>query len=242
MSRQGYSPRQDVQIFPIENLIAFFLMRTVLSCRLTPYNNIGVENVPWFLPGAPRLPQRHRGSCVDPQPACLRRRYAGTNTRRRSWTSSSALWSIDMLGPLKLDFRPEAYAEPLTSRTPQCSATCGITAFHNSVGVGGPNAYDEALEFISAWSGFAGRNSDVFSLVGIASDLDHAKAKHKIAVIMGLQNAEQFRETKDVKDFYPTRPALRTVDLQQPESASAAARPSASTAASATTASKSSKR
>jgi membrane dipeptidase len=109
---------------------------------------------------------------------------------------------IDMLGPLKLDFRPEAYAEPLTEQEAAMFRTCGITAFHNSVGVGGPNAYDEALEFISAWSGFAGRNSDVFSLVGIASDLDHAKAKHKIAVIMGLQNAEQFREAKDVKDFY----------------------------------------
>jgi membrane dipeptidase len=109
---------------------------------------------------------------------------------------------IDMLGPLKLDFRPEAYAEPLTEQEAAMFRTCGITAFHNSVGVGGPNAYDEALEFISAWSGFAGRNSDVFSLVGIVSDLDHAKAKHKIAVIMGLQNAEQFREAKDVKDFY----------------------------------------
>jgi membrane dipeptidase len=109
---------------------------------------------------------------------------------------------IDMLGPLKLDFRPEAYAEPLSEQDAAMFRICGITAFHNSVGVGGPNAYDEALQFICAWSGFAGRNSDVFSLVGIAADLDHAKAKHKIAVIMGLQNAEQFREAKDVKDFY----------------------------------------
>src|ERR1700761_8330175 len=109
---------------------------------------------------------------------------------------------IDMLGPLKLDFRPEAFAEPLTEQEAAMFRTCGITAFHNSVGVGGPNAYDEALQFIAAWSGFAGRNSDVFSLVGTAADLDHAKSKHKTAVIMGLQNAEQFREPKDVKDFY----------------------------------------
>ena len=109
---------------------------------------------------------------------------------------------VDMLGPLKLDFRPEAYAEPLSEQDAAMFRICGITAFHNSVGVGGPNAYDEALQFICAWSGFAGRNSDVFSLVGIAADLDQAKAKHKIAVIMGLQNAEQFREPKDVKEFY----------------------------------------
>ncbi len=55
---------------------------------------------------------------------------------------------------------------------------------------------------MAAWSGFAGRNSEVFSLVGTAADLDRAKAKHKIAVIMGLQNADEFREPKDVKDFY----------------------------------------
>jgi len=109
---------------------------------------------------------------------------------------------IDMLGPLKLDFRPEVYGEPLSEQDAAMFRACGITAFHNSFGIGGPNAYDEALQFISAWSGFAGRNSDVFSLVGTAVDLDHAKAKHKIAVIIGLQNAEQFREPKDVKDFY----------------------------------------
>jgi membrane dipeptidase len=109
---------------------------------------------------------------------------------------------IDMLGPLKLDFRPEAYAVPLTDAEADMFRSSGITAFHNSVGVGGASAYEDALQFIAAWSGFAGRNSDVFTLVGRAQDLDHAKAKQKIAVIMGLQNADEFREPKEVKAFY----------------------------------------
>ncbi len=109
---------------------------------------------------------------------------------------------IDMLAPLKLDFRPEAYALPLTDAEAAMFRTCGITGFHNSVGVGGASAYDDALEFIAAWSGFVGRNSHVFSLVGGAGDLDLAKSKQKIAVIMGLQNADEFREPKDVKAFY----------------------------------------
>jgi membrane dipeptidase len=109
---------------------------------------------------------------------------------------------IDMLAPLKLDFRPEAYALPLTDSEAAMFRTCGITGFHNSVGVGGASAYEDALQFIAAWSGFAGRNSHVFSLVGKADDLDAAKAKQKIAVIMGLQNADEFREPKDVKAFY----------------------------------------
>jgi membrane dipeptidase len=109
---------------------------------------------------------------------------------------------IDMLAPLKLDFRPEAYAQPLTDSETAMFRSCGITGFHNSVGVGGASAYDDALQFIAAWSGFVGRNTDVFTLVGRASDLDHAKARQKIAVIMGLQNADEFREPKDVKAFY----------------------------------------
>jgi membrane dipeptidase len=109
---------------------------------------------------------------------------------------------IDMLGPLKLDFRPEAFALPLTDAEAAMFRSSGITAFHNSVGVGGASAYSDGLEFIAAWSGFVGRNAEVFSLVGRAQDIDHAKAKQKIAVIMGLQNADEFREAKDVKAFY----------------------------------------
>src|SRR5258708_8057018 len=107
-----------------------------------------------------------------------------------------------MLGPVKLDFRPEAYATPLTDAETAMFRSSGITAFHNSVGVGGAGAYDDALQFIAAWSGFVGRNSEVFSLVGRAEDIDHAKAKQKIAVIIGLQNADEFRDPKDVKAFF----------------------------------------
>jgi membrane dipeptidase len=109
---------------------------------------------------------------------------------------------IDMLAPLKLDFTPEAFAMPLTDAEADMFRSSGITAFHNSIGVGGAGAYDDALQFIAAWSGFVGRNSDVFSLIGRAEDIDHAKAKKKIAVIMGLQNADEFRAPKDVEAFY----------------------------------------
>src|SRR6185369_5505896 len=78
----------------------------------------------------------------------------------------------------------------------------GITAFHNSIGTGGPSAVEETLQFIAAWQGYAGRNSHVFSLVGTAADLDRAKKERKIAVIMGVQNAEHFRQPSDVKAFY----------------------------------------
>jgi membrane dipeptidase len=109
---------------------------------------------------------------------------------------------IDMLAVLKLDFTPEAFALPATDEEAAMFRSCGITGFHNSVGLGGPTAYDDALSFLAAWQGYVGRNSHIYSLVGRAADLDTAKANKKIAVIMGIQNADHFREPKDVKAFY----------------------------------------
>lgn len=109
---------------------------------------------------------------------------------------------IDMLAPLKIDFRPEYYAAPLSEKDAADFRASGITGFHNAVGVGGPDARSAVLAWMSAWQGFAGRNSHVFSLVGLAADLDRAKREGKCAVIMGLQNSDHFASVKDVKTFY----------------------------------------
>jgi membrane dipeptidase len=109
---------------------------------------------------------------------------------------------IDMLAPLKLDFRPEYYAAPLSEKDAADFRASGITGLHNAVGMGGPDAYAETLSWIAAWQGFAARNSHVFTLVDKAADLDRAKKDGKCAVIMGLQNSEHFRTASDVKHFY----------------------------------------
>jgi len=109
---------------------------------------------------------------------------------------------IDMLGPLKLDFTPEAYALPASEEEAVMFRGSGITAFHNAIGLGGPTAYEDALSFLAAWQGYAGRNAHIYSLVGQATDLERAKAEGKTAVIMGIQNADHFRSHDDVKSFY----------------------------------------
>lgn len=109
---------------------------------------------------------------------------------------------IDMLAPLKIDFSPEAYARRMTDEEAAVFRSCGINAFHNSIGTGGPQVVEETLQFIAGWQGYAGRNSHVFSLVGTAADLDRAKAERKVAVIMGVQNADHFRTAADVKSYY----------------------------------------
>ena len=109
---------------------------------------------------------------------------------------------IDMLAVPRLDFTPAAYATPLTGAEREDFRRSGITAMHNAVGVGGPDAREQALTFLAAWQGFAGRHPDLFSLIGAADDIDAAKAAGKVGMIMGLQNAEQFETVADVRFFY----------------------------------------
>jgi len=108
---------------------------------------------------------------------------------------------VDMLSPLRLDLRPDSYAGKLGEQEIAMFRNSHVTAFHNSVGVGGPTAYDDALTFLAGWNGFVARNSQVFTLVDTVADIERAKADGKVAVIMGLQNAEQFRQVSDVQAF-----------------------------------------
>jgi membrane dipeptidase len=109
---------------------------------------------------------------------------------------------IDMLAVLKINFLPEAYANPLTEAEIAAFKACGITGFNNAVGTGGRDVVEETLTFLAAWQGFCARNSDLFCVVDTAADLDRAKAAGKCAVIMGIQNAEHFRKVEDVKAYH----------------------------------------
>lgn len=109
---------------------------------------------------------------------------------------------IDMLGVPYLLPKDEVFVQKLSPAATAEFKDSGITAFHCSYGVGGPNAYQEVLQTLQSWTFWAGHNSDLWGLVGKAEDLDDAKAKKKIGLILGVQNAEHFRSVKDVKAFY----------------------------------------
>ena len=109
---------------------------------------------------------------------------------------------IDMLAPLKIDMGPEFYAVPLSDKDAAEFRNCGITGFHHAIGIGGPEAREQALSFFAIWGNYVARNSHVFSAVDKAADLTRAKADGKCAVVMGLQNSDHFRRATDVKFFY----------------------------------------
>jgi membrane dipeptidase len=130
--------------------------------------------------------------------------FAATPTKysRRALEVIERTLVIDMLGVLKLDFEPTAFSSPASEEAIAQFRASGITAFHNSIGTGGPLAQQETLEFLAAWQGYVGRNSQLFTLAGTLADLERAKAERRVAVIMGIQNSEHFHDPKDVKRFY----------------------------------------
>ena len=109
---------------------------------------------------------------------------------------------IDMLGPLRLDLNDDVYSKPLTDAEVADFRRSGIRVFHNSWGLGGPDARERVFAYLAGWNGFLARNADLFTLAASAADLDRARAANKIAVIMGVQNAEHFYAVEDVKTFH----------------------------------------
>lgn len=109
---------------------------------------------------------------------------------------------IDMLAPLFLEFDLPDFSKPISDTARARFKASGVTGFHNSTGIGGPTAHEDVTAYIGGWSNWCGRNSDLFSVVGRVDDLDRAKREGKIAVIMGVQDSDHFREIKDVAYFY----------------------------------------
>lgn len=109
---------------------------------------------------------------------------------------------IDMLAPLKIDFEPEAYAGRLTEKLAAEYRGSRIDVMHHAAAFYGPRAREEVLGYLAGWQGYAARNSEVFCVIGVAQDLDRAKAQGKVGVIMGVQNADHFQGVEDVKYFH----------------------------------------
>lgn len=111
-----------------------------------------------------------------------------------------------MLGPLTLDFNKSSrwFADPesFTTSDLQPYKESGINIFHPAIGLGGPNAYEDALRFFAFWNGFIANQDETFMRVDSAADFARVKPSGKIGILLGLQNSEQFRKPDDVDFFH----------------------------------------
>ena len=113
---------------------------------------------------------------------------------------------IDMLSVFTLNFpnqaKWEANPESFTEAEFKVFLDSGINVFHPAVGLGGANAYEQALEFFSRWNAFIAGSDERLMRIDSVNDFARVKASKKIAVILGLQNAQHFRRPDDVNFFY----------------------------------------
>ena len=113
---------------------------------------------------------------------------------------------IDMLSVFTLNFpnqaKWEANPETFTDAEFKVFLDSGINVFHPAVGLGGPNAYEQALEFFARWNAFIAGSDERLMRIDSVNDFSRVKASKKIAVILGLQNAQHFRRPDDVNFFH----------------------------------------
>lgn len=130
---------------------------------------------------------------------------AGTFSHRAIDLVSKSL-VVDMLGNLNLNddvLLPWMNGPQVMKAEDQAAfRSSGLNAVHQAVGVGGPSSYEDALTYMAMCNGFVARTTSLFSRIEHASDLDAAKDAGKIGLIVGLQNADQFRTPEDVVTFH----------------------------------------
>ena len=112
---------------------------------------------------------------------------------------------IDMLGLLTLDFGKQSkwLADPESFKAADLKPfkDSGINVFHVAFGLGGPDAYDQALRYFASWNAFIANGDEHFMRIDSAADLDRVNGSGKTGILLGLQNSEHFRRPADV-DFF----------------------------------------
>ncbi len=112
---------------------------------------------------------------------------------------------IDMLAVMTLDFNKQAkwFADPESFQPAdvQPYLDSGINVFHQAVGLGGPNAYESALQYVARWNGFIANYGEHFMRIDSTADLKRVKKSKKVGILLGVQNSDHFRRPDDV-DFF----------------------------------------
>ena len=112
---------------------------------------------------------------------------------------------VDMLSVLTIDGKWQGWAtapETVTDAIFQRYRDSGINVMHHAFGSGGPNAYDNAVNFFGAVNALIAGADQYFMRIDSAADFRRVKASGKLGILPGLQNAEHFRRPTDVPFFF----------------------------------------
>ncbi|HMI50032.1 MAG TPA: membrane dipeptidase [Candidatus Saccharimonadales bacterium] len=112
---------------------------------------------------------------------------------------------IDMLSPFAISPTKTTqwfmHPETFTATDLEQFRSSGIRAFHIGIGIGGPEAKLETLQFFGMWNGFIAHHQDHLVRIDSPASLEALKKSSKIGVILGLQDSDHFVKVDDV-DLY----------------------------------------
>jgi len=113
---------------------------------------------------------------------------------------------IDMLAPLWISpsktVKMLGNPDNFTAEDFKPFKESGISVFHCSIGIGGPDAYVDCLKYVSSYDSFIARHDDWFQRVDTPARLDGIKASGKVGLLLGLQDSDHFRKPDDVDFFW----------------------------------------
>lgn len=113
---------------------------------------------------------------------------------------------IDMLAPLWISpsktFKMLGNPDNFTADDFKPYKESGISVFHCSIGIGGPDAYTDCLKYIASHNSLIARHDDWFMRVDTPARLDAVKSSGKVGILIGLQDSDHFRKPDDVDFFY----------------------------------------
>jgi membrane dipeptidase len=113
---------------------------------------------------------------------------------------------IDMLSPFAISFAKQTrwFSNPasFTAAELQWFKDSGINVFRIGVGLGGREAYLNALKFFASWNSFLAYHDQHLMRIDAPAKIEQVKGSGKVGVMLGLQNSEHFQSPADVDYFY----------------------------------------
>ena len=112
---------------------------------------------------------------------------------------------VDMLSVLTISDKWQEWArapETFTDKEFQRFLDSGIQVFHHAFGIGGPTAYEAAINYFGAVNALIAGADQYMMRIDSAADFARVKASRKIGILPGLQNAQHFRRPADVPFFF----------------------------------------
>jgi membrane dipeptidase len=131
--------------------------------------------------------------------------FGGQEYSTRCITLLQEATVIDMLSPLTISGQWQQWArdpESFTEGDAERYGSSGINVFHHAFGLGGPNAYEAAINYFGMTNALIAGAEQYFMRIDSAADFERVKTSGKIGLLAGLQNAQHFRTPRDVEFFF----------------------------------------